>query len=166
MFVKFGYKTAWLILLAIVVAVAAIVAIPIWLIQPFAPQTERGVAISFLLRSWSPVLTVVLAIAAIGLTVYIWRNSRRWFGKTALIVPLFIVFVFTWLARQNHFEWMFNPLAEAGFAKASDANFVADDDMVMAININGDAVAFPVRQMAYHHVVQTRVGGAPITATY
>ena len=61
---------------------------------------------------------------------------------------------------------MFNPLAQTAFARASETDFVADDDMVMAVNINGDAVAYPVRQMAYHHVVQDMVGGTPITATY
>jgi hypothetical protein len=166
MFSKIGYKTAWSILLVITAVTTAIVAIPVWLIQPFAPQTQRGVAISFLLRSWSPVLTIVFSVAAIGFAVYLWRNSKRWFGKAALFIPLIIVFVFTWFARQNHFEWMFNPLGQATFAKVSETDFVADDDMVLAVNINGDAVAFPVRQMGYHHVVQDVVGGTPITATY
>ncbi len=163
---RLGYKTAWLILLAIVVAAAAMVAVPVWLIQPFAAQTDKEVEISFLLKNWSPVLTIIFALAAIGLAVFIWKNSKRWFGKAALIVPLFIIFVSTWFARQNHFEWMFNPLAQASYAKVSETDFVSDDDMVMAVNINGDAVAYPVRQMAYHHVVQTVVGGTPITATY
>ncbi|CAN5531587.1 hypothetical protein BH10ACI2_BH10ACI2_24660 [soil metagenome] len=166
MFIKFGYKTAWLVLLVIVVAVAAMVLIPVWLIQPFASQTVRQVEISYLLRSWSPVLTIVLAIAAIVLAVYLWKSSRRWFSKIAPVVPLFLVFVFTWFAQQNHFEWMFNPLSNPNFAKASEADFVADGAMVMAVKINGDAVAFPVLQMAYHHVVQDVVGGTPITATY
>jgi thiol:disulfide interchange protein len=163
---KMGYKTAWFILLLIVVAAVAMVAIPVWLIQPFAAQTERHVKISFLLKNWSPILTIIFALAAIALAFFIWSNSKRRFGKVALIVPLFIIFVFTWFARQNHFEWMFNPLAQASYTKASETDFVAEDDMVMAVNINGDAVAYPVRQMAYHHVVQDVVGGTPITATY
>ena len=34
------------------------------------------------------------------------------------------------------------------------------------VKINGDAAAYPVRQMAYHHIVQDVVGGTPITTTY
>ena len=71
-----------------------------------------------------------------------------------------------WFARQNHFEWMFNPLNQTEFAAAGETDFVADDDMVMTVEINGEAVAYPIRQMAYHHVVQDVVGGTPITATY
>ncbi len=163
---KLGYKTSWFILLAIVAIVATMVAVPVWLIQPFAPQTPRSVEISYFLRSWSPIATVIFAIAALAIAVVIWRGSRRWFGKAAVILPLLIVGVFTWFAFQNHFEWMFNPLGEARFAKVAEADFLADKDMVLAVNVNGDAVAFPVRLMAYHHVAQDVVGGTPITATY
>lgn len=163
---KFGNKTAWLILLAIVFLVVAMVFTPVWFIKPFSAQTEKQLEISYFLKNWSPVLTIVFALAAIGLAVFIWKNSKRWFGKVALIIPLFIIFVFTWFARQNHFEWMFNPLENTKFAKVSETDFVTDDDMVLAVKINNDAVAFPVRQMAYHHIAQDVVGGTPITATY
>jgi Protein of unknown function (DUF3179) len=165
MAIKLGYKMAWLILFAIVALGAAIVVIPVWLIQPFAPQTARGIAVSYYLRSWSPILTIIFALAVIALAVFIWKRSR-WYSRIPLIIPIFLIFLFTWFARQNHFEWMFNPLPQANFVKIAETNFVADDDMVLAVNINGDAVAFPVLQMAYHHVAQDVVGGTPITATY
>ncbi len=79
---------------------------------------------------------------------------------------LIFAFAATWMARQNHFEWMFNPLPNPAYVKVSEANFVAGTDMVMAVEINGEAVAYPMRQMAYHHIVQDVVGGKPITATY
>jgi Protein of unknown function (DUF3179) len=162
---KANYRIAWLILFALVAAVMAIVAIPVWFIKPFSAQTENQVKFSFLLRDWSPTLTIVFSIAAITLAIFIWKKSR-WFGKSFLFLPLAAIVFFTWFARQNHFEWMFNPLADTAFVEAKSADFVADDEMVMAVNVNGDAVAFPVRQMAYHHIAQTVVGGAPITATY
>jgi uncharacterized protein DUF3179 len=34
------------------------------------------------------------------------------------------------------------------------------------VEIAGDAVAWPVRQMAYHHIVQDEVGGVPVVSTY
>jgi hypothetical protein len=163
---KFGNKSAWFILLLIAAAVVAMVFTPVYFIKPFSAQTERQVEISYFLKSWSPILTIIFALAAIGLAVFIWQNSKRWFGKVTLIVPLLIIFAFAWFARQNHFEWMFNPLKQANFAKVSETDFVKDDEMVLAVSINGDAVAFPVRQMAYHHIAQDVVGGTPITATY
>jgi hypothetical protein len=61
---------------------------------------------------------------------------------------------------------MFNPLANTAYAKVSDTGFVADTDMVLAVENNGEAVAYPVRLMAYHHLVQDTVGGTPVVATY
>jgi hypothetical protein len=71
-----------------------------------------------------------------------------------------------WFARQNHFEWMFNPLANSSYAKTNEANFVAENDMVLAIELNNEAAAYPVLQMAYHHLVHDTVGGVSIVATY
>jgi hypothetical protein len=163
---KFGNKTAWLVLLLLTAATVAMVFTPVWLIQPFAPQTARQVEISYLLKNWSPTLTIIFALSAIGLAIFIWKNAKRWYRAAPLIIPLLIIFVFTWFARQNHFEWMFNPIETVRFARVAETDFVADDEMVLAVKIGTDAVAFPVRQMAYHHVVQDVVGGTPITATY
>jgi hypothetical protein len=161
-----GYRTLWFLLLLIVLAAFVVVFIPVYLIQPFAPQTRRAVAVSYALRSWSPVVTVVLAIAAIAVAVLIWMRSKRWYAKAPLVLPLFLVFLFTWFARQNHFEWMFNPLDGAHFARAGEIDFLSDDEMVLAVKVNGEAVAYPVTLMGYHHIAQDVVGGIPITATY
>src|SRR5436309_10470239 len=138
---RWKYAIAWLAIFAIVVAAAAIVVVPVWLIQPFAPQTQGDLQISFLFRSWSPLATLIATFACGLLSAYVWVNSRRWIGKILVVIPLFIALFFTWFARQNHFEWMFNPLAKTSFAPASQADFVADDDMVLAVKIDGDAAA-------------------------
>ena len=59
-----------------------------------------------------------------------------------------------------------NPLAHAEYATASEATFVGDGDMVLAVVQHGEAVAYPVRLMAYHHIAQDVVGGVPLVATY
>ena len=156
----------WLTLLIVVVAAFAMVAAPVWIIQPFKPQTERGLAVSYALRSWSPLLTLIAFVISSALVVWLWRGSRRWIAKIVLAVLLLPVLAASWFARQNHFEWMFNPLKNSAYAKASEASFVGEKDMVLAVENNGEAVAYPVRLMAYHHVVGDTVGGTPIVATY
>jgi small-conductance mechanosensitive channel len=161
-----SHKTTWLILLLVVLVSLAVVALPAWIIQPFRPQTPRGVGLSYALRRWSPLLTIVALAVALLLILWLWRGSRRWWRKALLVIVLLPLLASTWFARQNHFEWMFNPLANAAYAKPAQAGFLADDDIVMAVDSNGEAAAYPVRQMAYHHVVQDVVGGTPIVATY
>ncbi len=155
----------WLLLLLIVAAAVAVVAIPVFVIMPFKAQTSSGVERAYWLRRSSPVLTVISVVLFLVLCVRLWRGARWWsrLGMPLLLAPLLGV---TWFARQNHFEWMFNPLPNAAYASAAEASFVPDSDMVMAIEINGEAVAYPVRQMAYHHAVNDVVGGKSVTATY
>ena len=161
-----GRRVAWIILLIIAVLGLAMVIVPVWVIQPFRPQTTRGLELSYALRRWSPLVTIIALISALLLIVWLWRGSRRWWRKALLVGILLPALAATWFARQNHFEWMFNPLANAAYAKSSDVSFIAGSDMVLTVASNGEAVAYPVRFMAYHHLVQDVVGGTPIVATY
>lgn len=153
-------------LLVLVLIGLAIALIPVWLIQPFRPQTQSGLEISYALRRWSPLVTLAAFVLALILVAWLWRGSRRWWRRAVLVAALLPLLAVTWFARQNHFEWMFNPLAHPGYAKASEAEFITDADMVMAVDNKGEAVAYPVRLMAYHHLIQDVVGGVPIVATY
>jgi hypothetical protein len=159
-----GWKF-WLLPLLVLAIAFAVVAIPVFLIMPFKPQTERALTISYALKSWSPVVTIIAAIATLALVVRLWRGAR-WWRRAILGVAFLLILPPTWFARQNHFEWMFNPLAHSAYTKASEASFAGNGDMVLAVKINNEAVAYPVRLMAYHHVVQDTVGGTPICATY
>lgn len=154
-----------MLVLLVAFALAAVV-IPAWIIQPFKNQTFDGMELAYTLRRWSPAVTLIALCGVLALGVYLWRGARRWWSKAALVPFVLLALVACWFARQNYFEWMFNPLPEAAFVKANDAIFVAADDMVMAVEVNGEAVAYPIRQIAYHHVVQNEVGGVPIVATY
>lgn len=161
-----GSRLIWLALFGFLVLSIAFVAVPVFLIQPFRPQTQRALEISYWLRAWSPLATVTILLAALALTIWKWKQAHRWWRKTLLVIPLLLLIVPAWFARQNHFEWMFNPLHDSSYVKAADAGFVRDSDMVLAVKINNEAVAYPVRLMAYHHVVSDTVGGTPICATY
>lgn len=163
---RFVRVAAWVILVFVVLAGLAAVLIPVWIIRPFASQSRQGLQLSYLLRSWSQTLTLITSAAALGLAIWLWPVAHRWWRKSFLVAILLIGFLSTWFARQNHFEWMFNSLSMPSYASVSDATFPGDTDMVLAVENNGEAVAYPVRLMAYHHVVQDIVGGVPIVATY
>jgi uncharacterized protein DUF3179 len=158
-------KRAWLVVFGALLIVLVIVVTPVFLIMPFKAQTPRIMEVSYLMRRWSPWLTLIAAALILTLTIGLWPRSR-WWGRIVLVLLLLPTFGFTWLARQNHFEWMFNPLPNPAYVKMSDATFVNEDDRVMAVGIGGESVAYPIRLMAYHHLVEDTVGGTPIVATY
>jgi uncharacterized BrkB/YihY/UPF0761 family membrane protein len=159
-------KIAWAVLFILTLTVLAVVLVPVWLIQPFRPQTQRDMEVAYTLRRWSPLLTALASIVALALTLWLWGGARRWWRKSALVIILILTCASVWAARQNHFEWMFKPLPNPAYAKTSEAGFVDDNDRVMTVEIRGESVAYPIRLMAYHHLVQDTVGGTPIVATY
>jgi len=71
-----------------------------------------------------------------------------------------------WASRQNVYELMFKPLAAPAYARAAEVDYVGDEDMVLAVERGGERAAYPVRLMAYHHLVGDTVGGVPLVATY
>src|SRR5258708_14891146 len=99
-------KAAWLALLLIALTALLMVIVPVWLIQPFAPQTQRGLALSYALRRWSPLATLVGLAGALALIRMLWPDSR-WWRRVIMLVVLAPLLPAVWFARQNHFEWMF-----------------------------------------------------------
>jgi hypothetical protein len=156
----------WLLLLLVIAAALAFVVVPVWLIQPFKPQTGRGLAVGYEVKRWAPWATVALALVALALAARVWRASRRRWAKAFAVLLLVPAGASVWAARQNVYEWMFRPLEGAAYARAGEVDYISDEDMVLAVERGGERVAYPVRLLAYHHLVADRVGGVPLVATY
>ena len=177
----------WVIVLLAAMTAVTVVAIPTLTIMPFKPQTTRTLEIAYPLKRIAPTLTLVCLVLVSGGALLLLRGPRRpatvsstrkprWFRRPvvrhvtrgALLATLVgATGVVTWFARQNHFEWMFNPLPAVRYVDiAATKGFLTDDEMVMGIEVNGLSLAYPVRQMAYHHVVNDIFGTTPVVVTY
>lgn len=156
----------WLGLVVLAILAIGIVFVPVFQIQPFVPQTPGSISTAFLLRRWSPLVTLVALLFAFVLLFRFWAQRPgigAKIGSFALTLPVLLA---AWLSRQNHFEWMFAPIRDPRFVRAASADFVKPDDMVLAVQVNEDAAAYPVPQLAYHHLINDEVGRVPIVATY
>lgn len=156
----------WLLLLSVAAAAVAFVAAPFYLIHPFRPQTETGLALGYEVRRLAPWATIALAAVALLLVARMWRASRSRWAKALMALLLLPVGAAVWASRQNVYELAFKPLAAPAYARAGEADHVGDEDMVLAVERGGERVAYPVRLMAYHHLVGDTVGGVPLVATY
>jgi hypothetical protein len=158
-------STAGLLFLFATVLTIALFMIPAWFIQPFRAQTGRMIDVSYAIKRVAPLLTIVTLAAALFFASRVWRRAR-WWTRTALVLAVVIAGGATWMARQNYFEWGFNPLPHAAYASIVESTFVEARDLVIGVMLNGESAAYPIRQLAYHHVVQDVVGGVPIVVTY
>jgi len=57
-------------------------------------------------------------------------------------------------------------LEDPAFEPAAEAAWLAPVEPVLALEINGDARAYPLRIMTWHELVNGTVGGVPVTVSY
>ncbi len=160
-----SYRHAlWLALLLLTVASLFLFFIPAFVIRPFAHQSAPGLSLAIAVKRIAPALTLV-TLATIALLAWrLWKASSILL-RVSLVLALLLATASAVMVRQNYFEWMFNPIAAAGFIPSADAH-LADKEMVMAVRIGQQARAYPIVQMAYHHILNDRVNGEPIVVTY
>ena len=60
----------------------------------------------------------------------------------------------------------FVPLDDPEMIPADEATWLEPDDVVLGVVWGGEAQAFPVDQMAYHHIANTTIAGEPYLVTY
>ncbi|MDP6513772.1 MAG: DUF3179 domain-containing (seleno)protein [SAR202 cluster bacterium] len=60
----------------------------------------------------------------------------------------------------------FVPLDNPEFLTAEDASFLGDDNLIMGLELEGQARAYPIGMVYYHHVVNDMVDGRPMLVTY
>lgn len=61
----------------------------------------------------------------------------------------------------------FIALDDPRMVPASEADWIDDDDIVLGfVHSSGEAHAFPIAQMTFHHVANITVAGTPYLVTY
>jgi hypothetical protein len=58
------------------------------------------------------------------------------------------------------------PVDDPVFIRPGDVDFLAENEPVLAVDIDGDARAYPVQILMWHEIVNDTVGGIPVTVTY
>ena len=121
-------RLLWPLLLIAAAAAVTVVLVPTLTIHPFRPQTARGVELSYALKRAAPVVTAIALASVLASALTLWGGARRrWWRRGVIVVLVAVTGLVTWFARQNHFEWMFNPLPEPDLrAPATLVDFVDD----------------------------------------
>jgi hypothetical protein len=105
---------------------------------------------------------VVLALAALA---WYWRGEGGRLRRAASAAGVLVIFAAALLSRVNIYELMFHPLDHPTFSPA-DKTKLDGGEKVIAVGRGRTARAYPIRSMAYHHLVNDVLDGAPIVATY
>lgn len=140
-------------------------AYPLYVIRPFRYQGPRELAMALALIRVRSLIEGVCALLAMGGLAWYWRLEPRRLRRIAAVAGTFFVCVFAVLSRVNIYELMFHPDVHPAFAAVRQVKLDPADN-VLGVKFGGIARAYPVRVMAYHHIINDLVGGVPIVATY
>ena len=155
-------------LVAVVVALAALVT-PVWVMRPFRSQGETELAVALTTLRVAPWVLAGAVALALWMVVRAWpmvpRRGLGWARRVGTVLTLLLVLAAAALSRINPYEQMFAPLPGPTFVAVAQAPWAADDVM-MTVRVGDTVRGYPVRVMAYHHVLDDELAGQRIVVTY
>jgi len=157
-------RSLWIALSAVALIGFGAFFFPAVIIRPFAYQNPHALLCAMATRERAPLISLVCAILCLLLAATLWRSSNKW-QRSGLLVTALLVTSSAVMSRLNYFEWMFHPVDSAKFEPEASSKLAADE-MILAVRYGDDARAYPIREMAYHHILNDVVGGVPVAVTY
>ena len=158
-------RTFALILLTCLAVSLVLVAYPFYVIQPFRHQEARELMWALAVIRFRPAIAVISAVMAVLAAIGFRRAQPAKWKRAISAVGAALVVVLAFLARVNIYELMFHPDTHPSFSAVREVK-LDGAEKVLAVRIGGEARAYPIRGMSYHHVVNDVVGGTAIVATY
>jgi hypothetical protein len=152
------------LLLSFLTALAALL-YPLYVIRPFRHQGPKELMLALAVLRYRPALMILCALFSLTAFAWYWTRENRTLRRLAAAASVIAVAAVAILSRVNIYEIMFKPFDRPSFS-ATDQAKLDTDEKVIAVNIAGQARAYPIRVISYHHVINDRVGSLPIVATY
>ena len=157
-------RSSWLVFLMSALAGIGLFFVPAFVIRPFHHQTASALALAMSLRQRAPWGTLIAAIVCVIVALSLWQASNL-LRRIVLCSVLLLVAFSAVMSRLNYFEWMFHPMDSPQFDSEA-ASKLDGGEMILAVRFGADARAYPIREMAYHHILNDVVNGEPIAVTY
>src|SRR5579883_3344293 len=138
----------------------------IYFIMPFpGSQVDDTINIAYFLHKYIFYIRI-LGAAIIVVPLYQYIRDGRWFKKVgAILFALVYLLAFYFATRIAQADRIFVQPKHKVFASV-DSNNVDERNYVIGVALNGEAKAFPIQFIGYHHQVRDTIGGTPVIVTY
>ena len=155
-------RNQWLTAILIVAASVAVFssAFPLFVNNPFHLQGARELQLALWIVRQQVWVEYILGATALVALALLWQGAAR---RGAL--PALAIFAAIGLNHVDIYSLIFHRMDRPEFDDAARSG-VARQARVLAVRVNGAARAYPVLPLAYHHVVNDRLGGVPLAATW
>ena len=138
----------------------------VYFIMPFpGSQQADTIGFAYFIDKNRVLLRVIGFLLVIAPLLNYW-NRKKWWPKvllTALIIFYGVVFYF--FNFRFEADKMFYQPGNKTFATAA-GNTIEGNKLVIGVVLNGEAKAYPIQLIGYHHQVRDTVGNTPVMITY
>jgi hypothetical protein len=137
----------------------------VYFIMPLpGSQRMESIDVAYALYNLRWPLRAVLVGMLLGGAMFGWRKGgqRRWVVPAALIVVVIVAYMTNFRMAADR---IFLPPTVLSMQPA-ERNTVAMDRLVVGVEVNGSASAYPLQFIGYHHQVRDTVGGQSIMVSY
>ncbi|MEO6356440.1 MAG: DUF3179 domain-containing (seleno)protein [Ferruginibacter sp.] len=134
----------------------------VYLIMPMpGSQQMNSIDAAYFLYQWRWAFRLLFtAMIIVGGYHFAW--ARWWSPAILLLVLVSVIYVINFNMAADH---MFYKPTKVVMANETN-NKVDSGRLVIGVINNGEAKAYPIRFLGYHHQVQDTVGGKPLLITY
>jgi hypothetical protein len=146
------------LLIALITLNVALILMPPLVALPPVRQTPAMLAAAHLALTLAPITSLALA----AILAFRFLRRRTW----AMLSLLVVAIACSALSRMNLLERVFAPARDAQTAAITDFHDIRDTDMVIGVVIGGQSRAYPVRYLAYHHMLNDQLGPTALLPTY
>jgi hypothetical protein len=138
----------------------------VYFIMPFpGSQKANTIDIAYFISKYIWWLRLIGLVLFVPPMIYVFRKSKWWrkilLGIFVLLYGvIFYFFNFKFLADKMFIQPQHKMLASLA------ENKVDSTKLIVGVQINGQAKAYPIEIIGYHHQVQDTIGGEPVMVTY
>lgn len=134
----------------------------VYFIMPMpGSQQMNSIDLAYFLYKWRWIFRgLFAAMIIVGLLRSQWK--RKWILFFPIAIIAAVVYMTNFMMAADHMFYQPKKVLMVN----SEANKVDSNRLVIGVTNNGEAKAYPIQFLGYHHQVQDTVGGKPMIITY
>ncbi len=135
----------------------------VYFIMPMpGSQRMESIDIAYFLYSYRWFFRIAFGLLILAGILSAFKSKHKWIPSFAVLIAVAIVYLFNFYMSADSMFKQPNVLT----FKSQKENVLNDSTVVIGVENNGEAKAFPMRFLTYHHQVQDVIGGKPVIITY
>ncbi|MEJ1240045.1 DUF3179 domain-containing (seleno)protein [Chryseolinea sp. T2] len=135
----------------------------VYFIMPMpGSQQHDTLDVAYFLHSYRWVFRMIFLAFIVFGAQDAFRIKHKWLPVLPIVALLFVAYTFNFKMMADK---MFEQPKNLSF-KDRTGNILTDSSIVIGVSLNGEAKAYPIRYMSYHHQVRDTVGGKAMIITY